>query len=307
LIHINKLSLGRFLEIVPSAGNMFLIVVSALCVFLGLILMAIRLRLFLRLQDFEIPFAAILNLTLIGSLVGTILPGPVGGDVAKGGFLWMKVSSGRGAAIGALLVDRVVGLYSLLLLGAFGMLIMLATSKNVPMNMVFFLIPIGAILGAIFLAVGSTEFARTRIFPGLLIILPTRVSSFVEACLRCLAQPWDILYAIALSLMNHVLVLVSFVVAARLIGNSLPISQHFGIDPIAMTLNAIPITPGGIGVAEASFSFLFQVLGSGDGAFIGLLGRSIQYFVFIIAGVPALLSVLAKTGQKFSRETVLEE
>lgn len=307
LTYDNRLDLTQFRDVRFSPQNVALLIIAMVCVFFGLVLMTFRLRLFLRLQHFEIPFSQILNLTLIGPLVGIILPGPVGGDLAKAGFLWMKVTSGRGVAIGALVVDRIVGLYSLLLLGALGLLFMFATGHNAPVEPIYLILPIGACLGPIFFLVIRCDFAKSRIFPIIASFLPDRVVAFCEECFRYVAVPRLLFLAIFLSILNHGLVLVSFVVAARLIGNSLPISSHLAIDPIAMTINAIPLTPGGIGLTEASFSFLFQMVGSSDGAFIGLLGRSIQYLVFVLTGVPALIAVTLRTGSKFSRQGIGED
>jgi uncharacterized membrane protein YbhN (UPF0104 family) len=58
-----------------------------------------------------------------------------------------------------------------------------------------------------------------------------------------------------------------------------------------MVMNAIPLTPGGIGITESTFSFLFEAIGSSNGAAIGLLGRFIQYSTFAAAGSVAVFTV----------------
>ena len=44
-----------------------------------------------------------------------------------------------------------------------------------------------------------------------------------------------------------------------------------------MVMNVIPITPGGVGVTESAFSYLYDAAGCAMGATIGILGRTIQY------------------------------
>ena len=100
---------------------------------------------------------------------------------------------------------------------------------------------------------------------------------------------------IILSLVNHTLVILSFVTAGILLVDSLPIYAHLALDPLAMVMNMIPITPGGLGVTEGAFSFLFQAFGSPNGAIIGLFGRLIQYSVFSFAGIVALFSLKLKS------------
>jgi uncharacterized membrane protein YbhN (UPF0104 family) len=61
------------------------------------------------------------------------------------------------------------------------------------------------------------------------------------------------------------------------------------LNPLAMAMNAIAVTPGGIGLAEGAFSFLFEMVGSPNGGMVGLLGRIIQYGVFAAGGAVAIL------------------
>jgi uncharacterized membrane protein YbhN (UPF0104 family) len=71
---------------------------------------------------------------------------------------------------------------------------------------------------------------------------------------------------------------------------------QFTLDPLAMGMNIIPLTPGGIGVTESAFAFLFQSVGSPNGAMIGLLGRLIQFSVFMFTGSIALIFLKLRSG-----------
>ena len=82
-----------------------------------------------------------------------------------------------------------------------------------------------------------------------------------------------------------------FVIMGILIQDTLPVLAHFIINPIALLLNGIPLTPGGLGITESAFAYLYQAADSQNGAVISLLGRLNQYLVYAIIGIPALFLV----------------
>jgi uncharacterized membrane protein YbhN (UPF0104 family) len=69
----------------------------------------------------------------------------------------------------------------------------------------------------------------------------------------------------------------TFICCAMAIHDSLPLTSHFVLDPLAMMLNAVPISPGGLGLTEGAFGVLFTGAGSPNGAIVGLLGRLLLY------------------------------
>ena len=69
-------------------------------------------------------------------------------------------------------------------------------------------------------------------------------------------------------------------------------------EALGKVMNVIPLTPGGIGITEEAFSFLFQNMGFDSGATLGLLGRVIQYLTFTAGGSVALLTVRMRARPK---------
>jgi uncharacterized membrane protein YbhN (UPF0104 family) len=85
-------------------------------------------------------------------------------------------------------------------------------------------------------------------------------------------------------------------IAGELLRAGLAPLRHFVADPLAMVMNVVPLTPGGIGITEGAFSFLFEQMGSPSGAEIGLVGRGIQYVAYVVGGSIALLAVRFRGG-----------
>lgn len=69
-------------------------------------------------QSIDVSFSLAVRLTWIGYFSTLFLPGAAAGDIAKGAILLRGGNVGALAAFGSVFVDRLLGLYSLLLVGA---------------------------------------------------------------------------------------------------------------------------------------------------------------------------------------------
>ena len=121
--------------------------------------------------------------------------------------------------------------------------------------------------------------------------VPASLQNLVRTLHGCLTRPGLLAIAVLLSLVNHALVIATYVAAAIMLGDILPWYAHFVLSPLATVLNMVAITPGGIGLTEGAFSFLYASAGSSQGASVGLLGRILQYLSFIASGTLALFGM----------------
>ncbi len=81
-------------------------------------------------------------------------------------------------------------------------------------------------------------------------------------------------------------------VAGRLLGGMVTWDDAFLAGPLIVVANCLPITPGGIGLAEAASSELFAHLGSAGRAEMMVLTR----ICGALASLPGILPLLASTG-----------
>ena len=268
-----------------------LILAAALCVFAGQWLLALRLSMLLK-SRLDVPFFRALGLTMIGSFSGSVLPGLVSGDAVKALYLFGDATGRRSQAVAVVMIDRAIGLFSLFGLGALCAGVAWVTGA-ITIHPSFLLVApavtLGLTLGAMLAA--QKSFRQMRIVQGLLDRFPSSLRNLANHLFNFLEHPRLLLCAVGLSLANHALVVVSFVVAGLLIHEALAPFAHFVMGPLAMVMNILPLTPGGIGLTEGAFSFLYENLGSPNGATIGLLGRLIQYLTFTAGGTAALLLV----------------
>ncbi len=195
--------------------------------------------------------------TWIGLFYGSLLPGGVSGDVAKGAALALKDKSSRSVILPvSILIDRVVGLYALLLLfcGACAWLALRSGGADHALDEIGLIGLIGGLVGAVvmplvFTSAGLRWIQRMTAKVG---------SERLTEISRQIAQAADLYWqapgplwkALALSggvhvtniLYNHFLLLA--------LGIDLPAGALVGYYALMSVLVMIPISISGIGVRE---------------------------------------------------------
>lgn len=285
-------------RISPDFGSVGLLLAGSTLLASGAILISIRLWLLLRLLGTDLAWRDTLRINLAAMCLGMMLPGLVGVDAIRLTGFCLIESRSRTTVFAAVVLDRVLGIFALLVLSTLGVSFALATGfDRIPAGLLQWLLPPvgGGVL--LLLLFGSQSLKRWRIMLWLQSRLPARVGRAM-ASLQVVAKSYRVLGGcLLLSLISQMFTVLSFVFIGLVIQDRLPILLHFIINPLALLLNGIPITPGGLGITESAFAYLFQLAGSENGAVIALLGRLNQYLVYAIIGIPVLLTFKLKTLQ----------
>ncbi len=292
LVSSGRLEFEHFRSISWSPRTLGLIMLGVGAVWVGLLLLALRLCLMVRSGGIELSFRRACSLTFIGAFSGSILPGVVGGDVLKVVYLCRgEAATQRTFATTAIVCDRTVGLFSLFLLGSIVLIPAWATDSLPFRSPVLLVAPIVVLSIAGVVAI----YARRR-FPGTFSLgnrgrnLSFGIQQAFSIANHFIQRPSLLAGCIGLSLVNHILVCCTFLIGAELLGGvDISPLQQFILNPLAMVMNMIPITPGGVGVTESAFSYLYFAAGCSIGATIGLLGRTMQYIAFAAVGFPAFI------------------
>jgi uncharacterized protein (TIRG00374 family) len=287
LRHLETVSLTPRVLTTLGAGGVFIL--GALAV------LAARLVLLARIQGVRLSWAQSLRITVLGNLVGALLPGVVAGDVVKLGFLCRLAPHRRAGASAAVLVDRLVGLYGLILLGAMAAASALAAGLAIRPTIIWLALAEFAIatLGAVGFLVFCLWVGGSGGYTARLLAAFQRLVAAVDAYRKA---PVPLLLALLFSIASHALTVCTFICAACAIGDIVPLPFHFVLDPLAMLLNAVPISPGGLGLAEGAFAFLFSEAGSQDGGVIALTGRLLLYGVSVLVVLAPRLGTSEAAG-----------
>ena len=259
----------------------------------ALMLLSLRLVLVLRLQGITLSPGRSIGLTMIGALFGFVLPGLIAGDAVKAMYLLRGSEGRKSKAVAAVIVDRLIGLYGLFVLGSIASVAAWAGGWiQEEMYPILLIAPLLTLTGAVILAVLiMLDYGSGTLSHRVISWLPRMARNLTFALTDYSKHGTSLFQAIGISVLSHGFIVVAFFIMAVLVRDPLTLAQHLALDPLAMVLNIVPLTPGGLGLTEGAFAYLFQQAGSANGAIIALLGRVVQYIVFSVGGSIALVAI----------------
>jgi glycosyltransferase 2 family protein len=280
---------------------------------------AIRWLLLLRAEGIACSVPTALRLTWIGHFWNMVIPGAVSGDAVKMYYIGRLAPERREEAWTTVFADRLIGMAALVSLST------LATGLNfdfmwsrpelqaTALTMLAVLMTLSLGGAALALGIGRNTTVADSLRKRLPLVDTLRRA--YHSMLRLGRRPGIVLVAFLISFFSHASAVFTTVVIGKAVvppdQASLDFVQYCVVVPVALFSNAVPLTPGGIGVGEAILDNLFVWSGAraGDGATIMLIYRLMFYVVALIG---AALYVLhradmapppADTGRPGSGET----
>lgn len=264
-----------------------------------------RWYLLVRALDVPLSLRDAIRFGFLGYLLMFVTVGVVGGDVLKSVFIAHQHPDRKTEAVASVVVDRMIGLYALLLVGSVSILSVplgLLDLQNPQETWQKICIPLWitlAITGvstlAIVMLIGSR---RLNLSPWDALLERPRIGRWLAkpvAALRVYRQRVPLLLVAGLmSVANHVLCVVAVYLVARGLFRDIPsLGTHVMIVPMALLANTLPL-PGGLGALEAALDLLYQAVlpaeAVGSQGFLVALGyRIITMAVAMIGGVYYLL------------------
>jgi glycosyltransferase 2 family protein len=278
---INFHSLTRLLTAWPITIAAFAILL------LDVTLMSVRLSLLFRPHDLSLPVRNAFQLTLVGFFFSMFLPGAAGGDLPKL-YYATKGNNGRRTEVGTIvLLDRVIGLLSLLLPPLLVAPFFTGLIRSV--HVLRDLVVMDGLLVATMLVGGvlCMYSDASRNFLSHTVLGWTRLKTTAGRILDTIAtyrkSPRTILAALGLSFVANLSVIALTGLAILALNPSELRARMLLVVPMGHIVNSLPLTPGGIGVGETAFSALFHLAAIKGGAeallcwrvwnaMIGLLG-----------------------------------
>lgn len=222
---------------------------------------------------------------IIAQFFYLVTPGFVGGEIVRGYYVMKHETNSRLISVSTVITDRVLGLFTLTLLGSLSFLyIYIMFNQGVPsiftsvgsISLVFMLV-----IGCAFLLLSLQS-----IRPILLKPLPVRWYESVNWTIeRYTKAPLFMLKAFSISLVTNILAVALFIFASRIVNVPLSWGEGFLIVPLLIVANSLPISIGGLGVGEAAAFALFTGFGLENGASVMLLVRCIMWSFSLLGGL----------------------
>ncbi len=267
--------------------------------FVGQLICAFRWWGLLRTQSIHLSIAVAIRLYLLGLFYNNVMPGAVGGDLVKGWYVTKHTHRRLEGAL-SVLIDRLVGLAGMLLMALVAYVLFvrgqaIETVENQSSESQGLLAGQGKVILGVFIGL-CVVIALLFIYPvsrkkcmSLASWALNRIAGLTkrtkDAIVVYCSRPLAMLQALGLTLISQSLVIVSFYFLGHNLGIEAGPKYYFVILPITWVVGAIPISPAGVGILEASFVGLFiHLAGASDESALAL--AFCQRFVWVLASLP---------------------
>lgn len=241
------------------------LLISFFLVGLGLLIMTERWRGLIQSQGFSLSRIEIIKLNLMGLFFNFAVPGGVGGDVIKAHYLQKDLQIPRAVSYSSALMDRIIGLYTFVILALSGLLfeIFYLKVENSILDQLLFWVGFIFIAMTTFLIV--LKFFKTSELQMNNEGVKGKFFRFSYACKGFVEHPKILVSAILFTVLAQSTTLIFFNWFIESVMNE-PVSGPllFFVVPLGFMLMAIPITPAGVGVGQAAFYFLFYTFSNGE-------------------------------------------
>ncbi len=266
--------------------------VLALCTCMTCVLLSyIRWYFLVRALDLPFRLRDAFRLGFLGYMFNFVSLGAVGGDLFKAFFIAREQKERRAEAVATVVIDRIVGLYALLVLATFAILLTDAHKTGVAQirdicYAAFICTGVGAIGILALLIPGFT----TGVVSNYLSNLPHvgRLLERLIGAIRMYRQRFGVvLLAGIMSLGIHSLMALGlFFIAEGLPGRTPTLRSHFILIPLAALTGALPLPAAGLGAFEFAVDKLYvtydAVVKPGQGLLVALTYRMITVVIALI-------------------------
>ena len=285
-----------FSQLLHQPKHWDLLALATLTCFLATLATILRWHFLVRAVDLPLRLRDTIRLGFLGYLYNFVLPGGVGGDLVKAGFLARGQPGRRTEAALTVLVDRIVGLYGLFLLATAAILITgLWRNESADVRLVCRVIFLCTGGSTVALAVSASPGFSQGPIARWLHNLP-RVGAFIERmnrASRMYYRHWAVLpFAVFMTFIAQSLYVVGIWLIARALVRDAPtLGEHFVVVPMAMITGVLPLAPNGLGTFEALMEWMYRELMAGHAIkFAGLLvSFGYRLITVLIAAVGAVI------------------
>ncbi len=222
-------------------------------------------------------------LYMVGYFFNTILPTNVGGDVVRA-YALGKSTGENAKAFASVFIERFTGLTALILVALVAFFAAIRTLWDFWLNVAMVVSVIGyvVLLGVIYNR-RYLSWLAGKIKIGVMRKILAKVQKFQQATLSIADHPGTLVFAMINSFVFYFAAVVNVYVTAKAFNCPFTMLDSLILTPIIMVVMMLPISIGGIGLAEWAYFFTFERFG-----FTGAMGLSVALlmrFKALVVGV----------------------
>ncbi|MBI5328377.1 MAG: flippase-like domain-containing protein [Deltaproteobacteria bacterium] len=279
------MDMRNFLETVRSVDSKTII--SIVFIYIAVQAIAAYRWLTLLRGSMNISFPKVLSIYFVGMFFNNFMPSMVGGDIAKGYYLY-KVSGKGGAVVASLFMDRYAGFSALVAITTVAAVIGYQLVKGTIVPLLLVSLISAYIIGSLVLWVKAFHGWALKILSRLKLLgLNEKIDSLYKSIIRYKGVYVILSKAFMLSLIIQSAVIVSYYILSVGLGMSLPFGYFFLLIPLTTAVAMLPISLAGLGIREGAFVFLFTKVGAthAEALSLSLLWFFISVFINLIGGI----------------------
>jgi uncharacterized protein (TIRG00374 family) len=211
----------------------------------------------LRVHGLTLPFTRAAEISLVAHFFNSFFLGSTGGDLMKAYYAARETHHKKTEAVVTVFVDRLVGLWAMLLFAGIMMLLNLKLLTD-PMLRLPILIVLGMLLGCTALVLLALYGGVSRQWSGArdwLRRLPKGewLEQLLEACRQFGRERFFVSRALLISMLLNAVTVFQFMILAWGLHIRIPPLSLFLVVPTIICIASLPITPSGLGVRENLF------------------------------------------------------
>jgi uncharacterized protein (TIRG00374 family) len=243
-------------------------------------------------QGGAVALASLVRLYLIGMFFNNVLPSRLGGDVVRA-YGASLMATTRTRSVAAILMDRLVGAVSVLILGVVAVVLYPSVipwqlRNGLFVGLVVAVLALGLLLyrGARLGSVRATILRLTdvKLFG---LRLGPRVEAAIDAVRSYSRAHGLIARALAISSVANGLSIVNLYLYSMAVGAGLSLPEVAVVAPVVLAIGMLPLSINGIGTIELTFVLLFGAMGvdSHVALAVALLRRLVLLLLSLVGGL----------------------
>jgi len=271
MVSTGKLDIHQILQI---AHKQVMIVKVILTILATYALVTVRWYYLLRWQGIPVTFRDVTRINCIGLFFNSFMPGAVGGDLVKAFYIARENQEYRTKAIITIIIDRIIGFETMMLVALCALLLNYNTISNSPQlkalgSAIAIYIAISIMAAAAVFSKKAKQFYIMIGIKDILYKLPFKdnIITIYDPFHTYADQKKRLLKAMAITVPMDILTIYAFFLIGREMGETLvSLPSYFTAIPAGMVILSLPISPAGIGVGQGAFYNLFKWFGADSGA-----------------------------------------
>jgi uncharacterized protein (TIRG00374 family) len=252
-----------------------------------------RWRMVLNVHGLRLPFARVMEISLVAHFFNSFLLGTAGGDVMKAYYAARETHHKKNEAVVTVFVDRVLGLWAMLMFATLMILPNLALFARPGLRRAAAFVVLMALAASVFSYLAFRGGVSRRWVGARLWLRKLPKGEWIERsldnCREFGRQRWFVTRALALSMALNFICVLQFWVLAQGLGMNVTLPALCFVVPTVICIAALPIVPGGLGLRENAFVELLHASPIGADATsalsLSLLAFAGSLFWSLIGGV----------------------